>query len=891
MKDAQPRAIRLDEYRPPAFRITDTRLEFELEDETTTVRSTLEVVRASDQDEPLALDGVDLDLESVAVDGRPLTGNEYRIDDEHLVLFGLPERCQVSIVTKIHPEKNTALEGLYKSSRMYCTQCEAQGFRKITYYLDRPDVLSRFTTTIVADPQRYPTLLSNGNRAREEKRPNGRVAVTWEDPFPKPSYLFALVAGDLAVLDDEFTTLSGRRVALRIFSEPHNIGQCAFGMEALKRAMKWDEEAYGREYDLDTFMIVAVEDFNFGAMENKGLNVFNVSAVLATPDTATDAAYQRIEAVIGHEYFHNWSGNRVTCRDWFQLSLKEGFTVFRDAQFSADMNSKTVFRIEDVEELRVRQFPEDAGPLAHPVRPDSYIEISNFYTATIYEKGAEVVRMIHTLLGAERFRRGSDLYFARHDGQAVTTEDFVRAMEDAAGVDLTQFRRWYTQAGTPKVTLRSTFDNGTLQLTFTQSCAPTPGQAEKLPFHIPMALGLLGAGGRDLLGQGNGGVRVESGATIDRADGAGTVIVHLKAPETTVRVGGLAARPVVSALREFSAPVVLDADTTTADLYFLARHDSDGFARWDAMQRLLAAVLEEIRVGKPLMAAPIDLYRELLTEALTARDDGEHKAMLATMLALPAEQYLHQLATEIDVEGIHAARLELARAIGERLFDPLHAVYTANHHEGSYSADGPGIARRSLANGALAFLVAAENTMSAAVAALLTTQLERADNLTDRLAALRGITRATTFDDGRRAALLGEFYERWAKEKLVIDQWFTVQAANPRAGALDRIHALERHPAFDTRNPNRARSVYAAFAANLPHFHAADGSGYRFYAERCVALDATNPQLAARLMKSLTLWQRHTPARRRAMLDALRGAGAAKLSRDTYEVVTKGLEE
>ena len=890
MKDAQPRAIRLDEYRPPAYRITDTELEFELDDAATTVRSKLMVERAGDGDAPLTLDGIDLELESIAVDGRPLTNNEYRVDDEHLVLFSLPARCEVAIVTKIHPEKNTALEGLYKSSRMYCTQCEAEGFRKITYALDRPDVLSRYTTTIVADPTRYPTLLSNGNRVAEERRPDGRIAVTWHDPFPKPSYLFALVAGDLAVLDDEFTTMSGRRVALRVFSEPHNIGQCAFAMEALKRAMRWDEQAYGREYDLDTFMIVAVEDFNMGAMENKGLNIFNVSAVLATPDTASDATYQRIEGVIGHEYFHNWSGNRVTCRDWFQLSLKEGFTVFRDAQFSADMNSKTVFRIKDVEELRVRQFPEDAGPLAHPVRPDSYIEISNFYTATVYEKGAEVVRMMHTLLGAQGFRRGTDLYFSRHDGQAVTTEDFVRAMEDATGADLGQFRRWYTQAGTPRVALRSWFEDGTLELELTQSCPPTPGQAEKLPFHIPFALGLLDADGSELLDRSDDGVQIDSSASIARTRERGTVIVELKAPQTRVRVGGLTARPVVSALRGFSAPVLLDADTSVEDLYFLARHDSDGFARWDAMQQLLAGVLENLRLGRPLTDEPVELYRELLTEALAARDDGEHKAMLAMMLALPAEQYLYQLATEIDVEGIHAARLALARQIGERLFDQLLAVYAANHRVGTYTPDGPGIARRSLAIGVAEFLVAAEHADPARIATLLTSQLERADNLTDRLAALRGIDRSTTFDETKRGELLAQFYERWAKEKLVVDQWFSVQAASPREGALARVRALERHPAFDTRNPNRARSLYSTFAANLPHFHAADGEGYRFLVERCVALDASNPQLAARLMKSLTQWQRHTAARKRAMLDALRGAASAKLSKDTYEVVTKGLE-
>jgi len=896
MKEGQPRAVQLSEYRAPAYRVTDTRLRFEIGDGTTRVTSRLSIVRApGEAPAALVLDGCELELESVAIDGRALSNNEFQTDDVQLRVHEVPERFELDIVTRIHPEQNTALEGLYKSSRMYCTQCEAEGFRKITYFPDRPDVLSRFTTTIVADGARYPTLLSNGNRVAERPLPDGRTEVTWEDPFPKPSYLFALVAGNLAVLEDQFVSASRRRVALRIYSEPHHIEQCHYAMDALKRAMRWDEQVYGREYDLDVFMIVAVEDFNMGAMENKGLNIFNTSCVLATSDTATDAAYQHVEAVVAHEYFHNWSGNRVTCRDWFQLSLKEGFTVFRDAQFSADMNSKTLFRIAQVENLRIRQFPEDAGPLAHPVRPDSYIEISNFYTATVYEKGAEVVRMIHTLLGAAQFRRGTDLYFDRHDGQAVTTEDFVRAMEDANGVDLTQFRRWYTQAGTPVLDARSTFQNGVLELVLAQSCPPTPGQPEKAAFHIPVALGLLDGAG-ELLGA--AGVRrglspaIESSARTENPNDDGTLIVHVKDTETRVRVSGLEERPVVSLLRHFSAPVKVRMKSHEEDLAFLACNDSDGFSRWDAMQRLSCARLEAMGTGGSLGDVLPRLYETLLLRARTAADDGEEKALYAAMFALPAEPYLYELAAEIDVEGIHRTRRQLQGEISERLFDEWRALEAENRTRESYVPDGPGIARRSLANAALGFLAAAtEPARRAAIDALLVERFQAADNLTDRLAALRAIVNSESFDDAARGRLLDGFFTRWSEEKLVIDLWFSVQAAGVLPGALARVAALERHAAFDRRNPNRARALYGAFTGNLPHLHAADGSGYRFLCEACLTLDGANPQLAARLAKPLTQWQRHQPARRQHMLDALRFAERrGKLSNDLYEVVTKGLE-
>ena len=586
-----PEPIRLEDYQPPAYTTLATDLVFEIADGATRVASTLTVQRQGAGDE-LRLAGQALTLESVAIDGRTLGGNEYALDDEGLTLFGLNDNARVEIVTRIVPEENTALEGLYKSGGMYCTQCEAEGFRRITYFQDRPDVLSKFRTTIVADGERYPNLLSNGNLLSRETLEDGRTRVVWEDPHPKPSYLFALVAGNLASIEDEFVTASGRTVRLQIFSEPHNIGQCDYAMDVLKRSMRWDEERFGREYDLDLFMVVAVEDFNMGAMENKGLNIFNTSCVLATPDTATDARYQRVEAVVAHEYFHNWSGNRVTCRDWFQLSLKEGFTVFRDAEFSSDMNSRTVKRIEDVSFLRAVQFAEDSGPLAHPVRPDSYIEISNFYTTTVYEKGAEVVRMLQTLVGADGFRRGSDLYFNRHDGQAVTTDDFVRAMEEANGVDLTQFRRWYSQAGTPVLTVQADREQDALTLTIEQSCPPTPGQPTKDPFHIPLRLGLLDPAGRAVPLSEDA---LSSDAEVTVADGE--ALLQLREPSTRLRFRGAGTGYRPSLLRGFSAPVRINSEVSNEDLEFLARHDSDGFCRWDAQRTRIVREIEQLMAG------------------------------------------------------------------------------------------------------------------------------------------------------------------------------------------------------------------------------------------------------------------------------------------------------
>ena len=883
-KEATPRTIYLKDYRPPDWRTEETHLEFDIRDGITEVRSRLRVRRDGQAagEAPLVLDGEELEFVSVAVDGRPLSGNEYRVDDRSLELFGLPPSCELSIVTRIVPEENTAFEGLYRSGSMYCTQCEAEGFRKITYYQDRPDILSRFTTTIVADSGRFPVMLSNGNLI-EEGEADGRRRVTWRDPFPKPSYLFALVAGDLALMTDTFTTASGRDVELRIYSEPHNIGQCGFAMGALKRAMRWDEERFGREYDLDIYMIVAVEDFNMGAMENKGLNVFNTSCVLASPDTAVDAAYLRVEAIIAHEYFHNWSGNRVTCRDWFQLSLKEGFTVFRDAEFTADMHSRTVKRIEDATDLRSRQFAEDSGPMAHPVRPDSYMEISNFYTATVYEKGAEVVGMIRTLVGEEGFRKGTDLYFERHDGQAVTTEDFVVAMEEANGIDLAQFRRWYSQAGTPVLRIGTAWENGALRLAIEQSCPATPGQPVKAPFHIPLLIGLVGNGGEERV---DDRLVVHSDAQWERR--GSSLLVHVRDAATTVLFRGLRAEPLPSLLRGFSAPVRVECDRPATALAALASHDRDGFARWDALQSLLEEELSAIRGGAPVSNLLLDLFAGLLEEAVAARGP-EDKLILNDMLTLPSEEYLFESAETIDVEGICGARDALKGAIAGKLRDGWLRLYEANAPEGPYAADDAGMARRGARNLALGYLALA---LGESAHDLLTSHLEAADNLTDRLAALTEITDSPTHPS--KAELLAGFHERWRREALVVNQWLQVQAVSPLNDA-GTVAELERHAAFDVRNPNKLRSLYGAFSLrNNRNFHAADGSGYTFLAERIIERDAENPQVAARLLTPLTRWRKFDAGRQALMKGALGqiravADGPRGLSRDVFEVVSKSL--
>lgn len=896
LKEAQPRAIRLADYTPPEFLIDQTDLRFELEPGETTVTATLTMRRnpdAADAAAPLVLDGHALELLGVEIDGEALSSNAYAVDDDSLRIPEVPDAFTLTTRVRIHPEQNTALEGLYRSGGMYCTQCEAQGFRRIAYYLDRPDVMAKFRTTIVGDARALPVMLSNGNEVARETLGDGRVAVTWEDPFRKPAYLFALVAGTLEHIEDRFTTMSGREVTLRIYTEPHNVDKVDYAMDALKRSMRWDEETYGREYDLDIFMIVAVDDFNMGAMENKGLNIFNTSCVLAIPETTTDAGFQRVEGVVAHEYFHNWSGNRVTCRDWFQLSLKEGFTVLRDQQFSASQNSPTIKRIEDVNLMRTGQFAEDAGPMAHPIRPDSYLEISNFYTRTVYEKGAEVVGMIRTLLGPERFRAGTDLYFERHDGQAVTCDDFVRAMEDASGVDLTRFRNWYSQAGTPVVEVSERYDaeSKIYTIRLTQSCPATPGQPVKEPFHIPVALGLVAPDGRELLGAAGvaNGFSVESGSEIalENPAGDGTLVAHLKSDAAEIRFTNVDERPVLSVLRGFSAPVRLRMERSLEDLAFLMVHDADGFARWDAGQDFWSRVLLG-RISAPDAAVPgivEQVVRRLLADAANAPEDGESKALLAAMLTLPSEDYLGQQMEMVDVDGIHAAREGLRRHLAGGYASEWETLHQANAGSGGYVPDAVGFARRSLRNLALAYLALAGEEGCAAARA----QYDSADNMTDRLAALRTAVWNGASD---AADLLDDFLERFRKEALVVDQWFITQAVSTVPDALDRVRALVEHEAFDTRNPNKVRALIGAFCSqNTVRFHAADGTGYAFLADWVIRLDGKNPQLAARLLTPLTRWKRFDAQRQAKMQAALQSIlDAGDLSPDVYEIVSKSLD-
>ena len=885
--------VRLVDYQPYPFEVRETQLAFDIQEGETTVRSELTIERQGEAGCALVLNGADLQLDRIAIDGRALGGNEYAVAGETLTIFDVPNACRVQIVTRIAPEQNTALEGLYKSGAMYCTQCEAEGFRKITYYPDRPDVLSRFTTTISADAERYPVLLSNGNPIADATS-GGRRTITWHDPFPKPSYLFALVAGDLAVQNGEFITCSGRKVALRIYSEPHNIDQCGYAMDVLKRAMRWDEERFGREYDLDIFMIVAVESFNMGAMENKGLNIFNTSCVLAMPDTATDAAHQHVERVVAHEYFHNWSGNRVTCRDWFQLSLKEGFTVYRDVEFSSDMNSRTAKRVEDVGTLRRVQFVEDSGPLAHPVRPESYLEINNFYTTTVYEKGAEVVRMMATILGRDRFRAGTDIYFQRHDGRAVTIEDFVAAME-AAAAPLPLFRRWYEQAGTPLLTVAEERRGNTLVLTIEQSCPATPDQPTKQPFHIPLAFGLVDANGNDLLGAvgaagAKSGVALETAAKVENPDGDGTLVAHLTEPRTTLALSAVPAAAQVSFLRGFSAPVRVQYPRRQEILHQLACTDSDGFARWDAGQTLvvdclLAMANEELHDNGD---AALALFKTLGESAQQMPDDGEAKALLAAMLTLPPERWLLELAPGTDILAICSAWDRLADRIGGA-FDWL-AVAAANETPGPYRPNGVDIARRQLKHRALWYALRQLDRDDPRTAVnLLAKHLREANNLTDRLAALQGLIGLRSLPQDDKQRHLEAFYQRWSAEALVVDAWFSAQAGNPLPGTLARVKALQSHPAFDIKNPNKARALLLRFTTNMRNFHAADGEAYRWAGEIVVAIDGFNPQVASRFAKMLTEWPRFDSRRAASMRAALVAIGDHELSKDVREVVDKGL--
>jgi aminopeptidase N len=868
--------VRLEDYRPPAFWIDTVHLTIRLDPEKTHVTTTL-TLRPRDGATTLELVGDELRLAGLALNGSALPADRYTATPQKLTVRDVPsQKFTLTIETEINPTANTKLMGLYRSSGTYCTQCEAEGFRRITYFLDRPDVLAVYTTRIEAPQATAPVLLSNGNRTEMGDLPNGRHFAVWHDPFPKPAYLFAVVAGDLGAIHDTFTTMSGRKVALGIYCEHGKEARCAYAMEALKRSMRWDETAFGLEYDLDVFNIVAVSDFNMGAMENKGLNVFNDKYVLADPETATDVDFGFVEGVIAHEYFHNWTGNRITCRDWFQLCLKEGLTVYRDQEFSSDVRSRPVKRIADVRTLHARQFPEDAGPLAHPVRPEAYSEINNFYTPTVYEKGAEVVRMLQTVLGRDGFRSGMDLYFQRHDGQAVTIEDFLASFADANQVDLTQFKLWYSQAGTPEISANGIYDPQakTYTLTLAQSCPPTPGQPVKKPMHIPVRFGLVGQNGEDMA------YDKASGATI-----TGNVIQLTEAKQTIV-FHGVSSRPVPSLLRGFSAPVRLAMDTPAADLLFLLRTDADPFNRWQAAQTL---VVRALIAGAASSAAGRSFAADAkLIDALAdvAENDDLEPAFRAQVLLLPSEADIaREIGRDVDPDAIATARNALRAAIAERVGRRLVAVADQLKVQGTFTPDAASAGRRALANAALD--LAMSNGDAAAVERVVR-RYHDADNMTDRSAALGSLVAAARPE---RIATLEDFHRRYKGDALVLDKWLAFEASVPAPETLERLKALLHHPSFAITNPNRIRALVGTFAGgNQTQFNRADGAGYDFLANFVIDLDKRNPQTAARLLVSFRSWRALEPKRRALAKKALmKVASTGDLSPDTRDIVTRTL--
>ncbi|MEA3546744.1 MAG: aminopeptidase N [Thermodesulfobacteriota bacterium] len=878
MSKNKPSTIYLKDYRKPDFLIDEIDLHFNLTDQTTTVTAKMNCRRNGEEVEPLRLHGEELDLKSVSINGRLLPEKEYEVSHVSLIIQDVPDDFILEIKTGIRPQDNTSLEGLYQSSGIYCTQCEAQGFRKIMFFLDRPDVMSRFTTTIEAD-RSFPVLISNGNLVDHGELTENRHYATWHDPFPKPCYLFALVAGDLVRIEDRFTTRSGRDVDLHIYVQKHNSDACDHAMGSLKKAMAWDERVFGLEYDLDLYMIVAVDDFNMGAMENKGLNIFNSKYVLARPQTATDTDYELIEAVIGHEYFHNWTGNRVTCRDWFQLSLKEGLTVFRDQEFSADMGSRPVKRMTDVSMLRNAQFPEDSGPMAHPVRPDSYIEINNFYTVTVYEKGAELIRMIHTLLGRSAFRRGMDLYFKRHDGQAVTTEDFVRAMEDASGVNLDQFRLWYSQAGTPVLTVQGQYDvqKKTYCLTVSQACPPTPNQPNKKPFHIPLSMGLLAPDGSD----------IPLRMTGEGKQGETSRVLNIYKTEEHFLFEDIDQEPTPSLLRHFSAPVKLQFDYGDDDLRFLLTHDSDAFNRWEAGQRYLCRILlrlvDDLQAGRELVLSQdvIETFQQLIDLS------GKIKpTFLTQLLTLPAEKYLGEQMEVIDVEGIHRARDFTRQTLARSLYHDFLSVFHDNVNLAPYFYSAERAGQRSLKNLCLSYLMTLNEE---AVLDLCLRQYDEAENMTDVLQAFQTIVHNR--DCPEKKAVLVDFHNQWQTDNLVMDKWFAIQATAPLPQTLSEVQYLLGHPEFSMKNPNRVRALISSFCTlNITCFHHQSGEGYVFLADRVLELDPFNPMIAARLLAPLSRWQRFDPARQSLMKEQLERILAVKnLSKDVYEIAAKSL--
>lgn len=875
MRDGQVEITRLADYRPPDFLLDAIELTFELDETETRVRSLLRLRRnpQGNPHAPLRLDGKNLKLRGVTMNQFPLRKSEYQVDDRQLTLLDVSDRFELTIETTIHPHRNTELEGLYLANGLYCTQCEAEGFRKITYFPDRPDVLARFTTEIIADRRQYPVLLSNGNLVASGDREDGKHWARWRDPFPKPCYLFAMVAGNLEHIREEYTTGSGRKVQLKLYTEAQNIPQCRHAMDSLIHAMRWDEQAYGREYDLDLYMIVATNSFNMGAMENKGLNIFNSRYVLASPSTATDMDFHHIEAVIAHEYFHNWSGNRVTCRDWFQLSLKEGFTVFRDQQFSADQDEATVCRIRNVKALRAQQFSEDAGPMAHPVRPSAYQEINNFYTATIYNKGAEVIRMLHRLLGAEAFRRGADLYFTRHDGQAATIEDFLACMAESGAIDLGQFKRWYEQAGTPELDVAQEYDaaSATLTLKIHQTCPPTPGQPDKLPLHIPLAMGLIDQHGQPIP------LQLE-----DEPEPLGSSrILPLQDKVETYRFQRVPPGAVPSLLRGFSAPVKLHQTVSDQDLALLLAHDEDDFNRWEAGQRLATNILL-----RWIADADAQDTLRIYLEAVGAlfRNTRLAPAMLAELISLPGDSMLAELVDIVEVDKIHHARQRLRGAIAEQHAEQLLDAYQRMDAAGKTPSAVKPVSARTLKNACLGYLVALPQEP---YLELCWRQFQDSETMTDSQAALMLLADS---DSPYRAQALETFYQRWQKDDLVVDKWFQAQVMAPHMGTLAVVQQLLEHPAFSITNPNKVRSVIGAFCQGNPlQFHQPDGSGYTFLAEQILRLDQINPQVTARLATPLTRWKKHEPGRRELMRLTLEKIAANNLSGNLNEIVGKTL--
>ena len=871
------------DYKEPAFLVDSIHLDMALDAKKTKIHNTIKINRnpKAEKANDIVLQGEHIDLVTVSLDGQPLDDTKYRVSDKDLTVFNVPDSFTLETEVFINPSENTALSGLYQDSGgMLCTQCEAQGFRRITYMLDRPDVLSRFTVRLEGDKATYPVLLANGNPIDSGNLADNRHYVVWEDPFLKPTYLFAVVAGDLEHIEDTFTTMSGRDITLRIFTEEHNLDKTQYAMDALKRAMLWDERVFGREYDLDLFMIVAVDAFNFGAMENKGLNIFNASAILTEPQMSRDEQFMRVEAIVAHEYFHNWSGNRVTCRSWFELSLKEGFTVFRDAEFSADTNDRAVKRIEDVALLRAIQFPEDSGPMAHPIRPDSYEAIDNFYTATVYEKGCEVVRMIHTLLGAETFRKGSDLYFSRHDGQAVTCDDFVKAMEDASGIDLTQFRNWYSQEGTPELFVSDEYDadKQTYSLTIKQT-NPKLGKDFK-PYHLPFKLGLLDSDtGKDL------SIKL---TTSPEAYNQQTGVLSVTKAKETFTFKDIATQPVPSLLRGFSAPIKLHYDYSKEQLAFIAKHDRDGFNRYEAIQRLAIQNIQEYKEsakkGDKVTAHP--LLISAIQDVLEQANAGQlSPALAAYMVSLPSLAYLQELEDTIDLEGLQRAQEGLRLDIGQQLSANFETVANTFKVTEDYAPKPKQIGKRALHHKALEYLT--ETDMLGVSENILGPMFEEADNMTDTYTSLRLLIASGNIKLTNQA--LDKFYERWQSQPLALDTWFSLQARNTHAGTTKRVRELLNHESFSYKRPNSVRSLIGSYAASgINNFHHESGEGYALMAEQIAKVDTINPSVAARISRVFDSYKRYDDNRKKLVAEQLEKLANIKtLSSNTREIIEK----